>query len=107
VHARGEASGVVHEEQDLPVTTILGSKHKDRGECSQKFKSVDISTIVTLVLVRALKAFRKWSGAGTGPDCGSGGRQPLRETASLSFNREAGVRGRAPYPASKMSTHRV
>jgi hypothetical protein len=44
VHARGEASGVVHREQDLPVTHILGSKGKDRSEYSQKLKSVNVLT---------------------------------------------------------------
>jgi len=36
VHAHSEAGGVVHKEQDLPVTHILGSKGKDHGEYSQK-----------------------------------------------------------------------
>ncbi len=44
MHARGEASGVVHKEPDLPVTHILGSKGKDRDEYSQKMKTVVVCT---------------------------------------------------------------
>ena len=42
MHARGEARGVVHKEQDLPVTHILGSNVEDHDEYNQKLKSVDV-----------------------------------------------------------------
>ncbi len=42
MHARDEVNGVVHEEQDLQVTHILGSKGKDRGGYNQTLENVDV-----------------------------------------------------------------
>ena len=44
VYARSKATGVVHEEHDLPVTHVLRPKSEDRGERSQKLKSIDVLT---------------------------------------------------------------
>ena len=38
VHTLDKTSGVVHKEQDLPVTHILGSKGKDRDEYRQNLE---------------------------------------------------------------------
>ncbi len=44
MHTHGKANGVVHKEQDLPVTYVLASKGKDHNEYTQKLKRVDVMT---------------------------------------------------------------
>ena len=48
MYARCKGSSIVHEEHDLPVTHVLRPKSEDRDEHSQKLKSIDVLTSLSV-----------------------------------------------------------